>query len=840
MRRVRIVVMGWLAINGLTGTSAYAAARPQNPQVQSDGDGSSEKGASPSHEKPAAKIKSTAEAQEASVTLPHGARELGERFLLDQKQIWTSPAHLRWSDTNWLVPLSGLTEGMFATDADLSRHFSHNPTTVSHYNTTSNATVAGLLGGAGAMWVLSYPKHNEHWRETGFLAGEAVVNSLVVIEAMKYPLGRERPYQGNGDGQFYKGGVSFPSEHSAAAWAAASVVAHEYPGTLTKIVVYGLASLVDYSRYRAGQHFPSDVFIGSVIGNLVAEGVYNQHHDVGLGGSSWVPFRNFLRDSNTRSSANMGSPNVPLDSWIYPALDRLAALGYVRTAILGMRPWTRLECVRQLDEAGDLLSLSGKDNFEATTLYEALTKEFAGDRELVASHENRSARLESAYSRVTGISGTPLTDGYYFGQTITNDYGRPYQEGFNSVVGISGWVTSGPLVSYVRAEYQHAPSAPAPPLAARDFMHSQTNLPSVPPDTPIAGINRVQFLDAYFGFTVENWEFSYGKQSLWWGPSQGGPLLFSDNAAPVNMFRVSRVSPFKLPSVLGWFGPMSFEWLLGQLSGTEFVFRTDTGIIGQFGQPIGRQPYIQGQKFSFKPTRNFEFSVSVTVLFSGGPTPLTMHYLLKSYSPNANLQQGAIADPGDGRSGVDFVYKIPGLRNWLTFYGNAFTEDEFSPLGYPRKSAFQGGLYMPHIPGIPKLDLRIEGGTTVPVDFPGCDGCFYVNNRYPNGYTNSGDLMGSSLGRGSQGEQAWTSYWFSPRNKIQLSYRHQKVDNLALTGGGTINDGGVQVNFQLRRNLSVSGLVQYEKWNYPVLANAPQSNVTTSIGITFQPIGGRL
>jgi membrane-associated phospholipid phosphatase len=762
------------------------------------------------------------------------------RFLLDQRQIWTSPAHLRWQDANWLVPLGGLTEGLITTDADLSRHISHNPTTVNHYNTLSNGAVGALLGGAGAMWVLSYPKHNEHWRETGFLAGEAVINSFVVVEAMKYPLGRQRPNEGNGNGEFFHGGVSFPSEHAAAAWAAAGVVAHEYPGPLTKIVVYSLASLVDYSRYRARQHFPSDVFIGSVIGNLVAEGVYTQHPDVGLDRSSWVPFRDFLGDSTTRSSANMGSPNVPLDSWIYPALDRLAALGYVRTAILGMRPWTRLECVRQLDEAGDLLSLSRTDNPEATSLYEALTKEFSGDRELVQSHENRSARLESAYTRVTGISGTPLADGYIFGQTLTNDFGRPYQEGFNSVVGMSGWATSGPLVSYGQAEYQHAPSAPALPLSAREFMYSQTNLPSVPPDTPIAGIDRVQLLDAYFGLTVENWEFSYGKQSLWWGPSQGGPFLFSNNSVPVNMFRLSRVSPFKLPSVLGWLGPMSFEWLLGQLSGTEFVYQVGTGIEGQFGKPIGRPPFIQGEKFSFKPTPNFEFSVAITVLFSGGPVPLTMHYLLKSYSPNANLSQGAIADPGDGRSGIDFVYKVPGLRNWLTFYGNAFTEDEFSPLGYPRKSAFQGGLYMPHIPGIPKLDLRMEGGTTSPVDFPGCDGCFYVNNRYPNGYTNSGNLIGSSLGRGSQGEQAWSTYWFSPRSKIQFSYRHQKVDVYAVTGGGTINDGGVQLNLQLRPNLSLSGLVQYEKWNYPVLANGPQSNVTTSIGIAFTPIGGRL
>lgn len=85
----------------------------------------------------------------------------------------------------------------------------------------------------------------------------------------------------------------------------------------------------------------------------------------------------------------------------------------------------------------------------------------------------------------------------------------------------------------------------------------------------------------------------------------------------------------------------------------------------------------------------------------------------------------------DRRSGVDFSYKVPGLRDWLTFYGDAFTGDEFSPLGYPRKSAVQGGIHMSRIPGLPQLDLRLKGGTTAPVDFTGCVGCLYDNDRCP-------------------------------------------------------------------------------------------------------------
>ena len=836
MRRAGIVMMGWLAINWLSATTGYAAACPQDAQKQRNADAPAKSELMPPEEKPTPGIEISRENQEDSAMLPQSARELGERFLLDQKQIWTSPANLRWSDANWLVPLSGVTAGMFVTDADMSRHISRNPTTTGHYNTISNAAVAGLLGGAGTMWLLSYPKHNSHWRETGFLAGEAVVNSLVVVEGMKYPLERERPYQGNGSGPFFRsGGTSFPSEHAAAAWAAAGVVAHEYPGPLTKIVAYSLASLVDYSRYRARQHFPSDIFVGSLIGNLVAQNVYGRHSDPELGGAEWGSMSRLFRGHGSLTPQNMGSPYVPLDSWVYPAFDRLAALGYVNSGIFGMRPWTRLECVRLLNEADGNLVQRGSEDAEAHNLQASLAKEFSRDSGVVAAGDNRSLQVESAYTMLSGISGSPLTDGYHFGQTIANDFGRPFAEGFNTVEGFSGWAADGHLVVYVRGEYQHAPSSPALSLQARQFIAGAdgSQLP-VPPGTAAPAIDQFQLLDTYLAMNLDNWQVSFGKQSLWWGQSQGGPMQMGDNAVPITMFRINRVSPFKLPSVLGWMGPIRVEFFIGQLAGHNFLFDNQAGLVGQWGQVLGRQPFIHGEKLSFKPTRNFEFSVSTTTLFAGGPTPLNWHNLGRAFTsfivPAGNEEDITSAD-----SVVDFTYRVPGLRNWLTFYGEAYTKDEYSPLGYPRKSAYLGGIYLPRIPGLAKLDLRVEGGSTDPPDFGTCVGCFFTNDRFVSGYTNDGNPMGSWLGRAGQGEQAWSTYWLSSRNKIQFHYRHQKAVANFVPGGGTVNDAGVRGDFWLNQTLELSGFVQYEKWNYPLLASTPRSNVTTSVEFSFWP-----
>jgi hypothetical protein len=534
----------------------------------------------------------------------------------------------------------------------------------------------------------------------------------------------------------------------------------------------------------------------------------------------------------------MGSPYVPLDSWVYPVFDRLIALGDVQSAIVGMRPWTRLECARLLSEAQDLVAADASAQQGAQQLLGTLEREFTPELESLGTGTNRQLRAESMYTRFTGTSGQPLNDGFHFGQTIANDFGRPLAEGFNNVTGFSGWAADGRMVVYVRGEYQYAPSSPALPLAARQLIASSdgngVSLP-LPPDTPTPAVNHFQFLDSYVAMNFENWQLSVGKQSLWWGSSESGPMMFTDNAAPVAMFRISRVSPFKLPWVFGILGPMRFEFFLGRLSGHEFIYGVNTGLVGQWGQVLDDQPFIDGVKLNFKPTRNFEFGVDFTRVTAGTGQPFTIHKFLQSIYPIGNGPPGSSSDPGDARSGVDFQYKIPGLRNWLTFYGDAFTEDEFSPLGYPRKAAFEGGLYLPRIPGIAKLDLRVEGGSTAPVDFPGCVACFYDNGRFINSYTNQGNLMGGWIGRAAQGEQALSTYWLTSRDKIQVNYRHRKIDGLYAPGGGSVNDGEVKTDIWLNQTMELSGFVQYEKWNIPVLAAAPQSNVTASLGFTFWP-----
>jgi membrane-associated phospholipid phosphatase len=773
---------------------------------------------------------------------------------MDQKNLWLTPFHMTTADLHWLVPLGIAGAALVASDTAIEKHVPTNPTTVSHAVTASNLGLGAFAAVGGGMFLLGHITDNDQERETGVLSGEAALDAFMDTEALSYALGRERPFSGDGRGRFFQGGDSFPSEHSAISFAIASVIAHEYPGIMTEILAYGAAGGVSAARFAGQKHFASDLAVGAALGWYLGREVFRSHsHYSDADIARWGTFSK--SDTEIAHDArNMGSPYVSLDSWIYPALDRLTALGYIRTGFADMRPWTRLECARQVKEAADRIADDDAQPGAATRLYQSLQTEFGQELSLLDGVvDNAELRLESIYTRTTEIAGKPLTDGDHFGQTIINDFGRPEEQGFNEVSGMSGWAAYGPLVVYARGEYQHSPWAPPLPLTAReaisqaDFSRSGVSPPfPVPPDTLIPAFNQGRFLDTYVALNLSDWQLSYGNQSLWWGPSQGGPLMFSDNAQPLRMFRVNRVTPFTLPSILGLLGPIRLEAFIGQYSGYEFI-NGPAGLVGQYGQSLNPQPIVHGERISFKPTENLEVGLSRTTDYGGPGYPLTLHSFLRSVFSTSNTYAGNPNKPGARRSGMDFSYRIPGVRNGLTFYAEGLAEhDEITPILGPDVAAWLAGIYIPRLPRIPKLDFRLEGGYTDP-PYSGGDvayGAFYWDGGWISGFQNAGHLMGSWIGRQGQGAQAWTTYWFSPRNKLQFGFRHQKDSNQLVSvpgnpalSGGTLADANVRAEFWPRSTFSLSAMVQYEMWNFPVIATGRQSNVSSSVGFSFWPKG---
>lgn len=755
----------------------------------------------------------------------------------DQKAIWTSPFHLKWDDATWLLPLGEVTAGFLATDRATARAISNNPTTINHYRSFSNYGVGSLIAAGGGMYVWGRVTHDEHKRETGVLAAEAVIDALGADEALKYSFERERPYQGSGEGLLFHNGTSFPSEHAAAAWSVASVIAHEYPGPLTDLLVYGMATAVTASRVMGKEHYPSDVVIGSAIGWLIGREVYKRHHDPDVGGGGWENLSGNDDGEEHRDPQKMGSPFVPLDSWVYPALDRLAALGYVGTLFAGMKPWTRIECAHLTEAAGERIAQTAEDGTESAALEARLEQEFAYEFSLLeGTQPNLTANLESVYARAVSISGPPLTDGYHFGQTIAYDFGRPFERGTNGQLGGAFTASAGPVTMYVRAEYQHAPAAPAlsaDAISAINYRDGFTNAT----DAPVAEVNQVQLLDAYVGVNLSNWQISLGRQSLDWGPGPGGSMIWSNNIQPMNMARIVNPEPVELPGFLHFFGPMRFDQFFGRMEGHYFV----------------RRPFLLGQKIGFKPlpslelgfARTFEIGGRDTPAATGAASPLTfadfVHgFFGRVYPPGSN------GVPGHNESEFDWTFYVPKVRNYIVFYGDMSAADDPVPLFNPPKNPFRPGIYVTRFPKLPKLDFHIEAADT---ESPGFNNPFlttlegsptnhgdlnYWNSAYRDGETYNAFLIGNTVGRDGRAIQTWTNYRFSSQDTLQFSYKHSTVSSDFIPGGGAWQDYSISNDLYTSSGVYVRAMFQYEHISrYPLLFPSPKNNFTVSFELGF-------
>ncbi len=535
--------------------------------------------------------------------------------------------------------------------------------------------------------------------------------------------------------------------------------------------------------------------------------------------------------SNMRNPTDPASTYVPIDSWVYPAFDRLASEGFAPSAFFGLRPWTRMACLRMLEESQTRMAKDQNPPADAVTLLRYLNHEFAVERQRANGIDSNDFRVGPVYVRSTAIAGTPLTDGYHFAETIVDDYGRPFARGENIYSGASFYAAAGPFAAYVQGEFQRVPYAAIPDadvqqaIAAADFT-SAGGL------GPPAGFTRGRLLDAYVSYTFSNNQFTLGKQTLWWGPARSGSTLFSNNAEPIAMLRYDRISPLTLPGFLKILGPMRMQFFLGRLSGAQFVQAEDR-VIGLPGVALRNQPFIHGEKLSFKPTENFEFSVSRTVLFAGEGAPFTTRTFLRSiFSTSVGDEQ---QDPGDRRVAVDATYRIPGLRKCLTGYVDGFSEDQPFPLLYPTESTWISGFFLRCVPSLPHLTIRAEGLLSPHRDlaFPGF---FYFNVHYLSGYTNDRQLIGSWIGREGDGEQIWATWNLSPRSSVEASYRGMDV-NREFLQGGALRDYSIAAELQLRPEWHLRLENQAEWWRFPLLSATPKRNDEFTIQLSYEPAG---
>jgi hypothetical protein len=524
--------------------------------------------------------------------------------------------------------------------------------------------------------------------------------------------------------------------------------------------------------------------------------------------------------SNKKS---LGSEYLPLDHWAYPVIERAIAKGAIPDQFWGLRPWTRMAVADLLEQRRRRASEFTQDE-SSLELVRILEQEFAAELDEIEGDDVSNAQVTSVYTRMQGISGDSLRDGYHLGQTVVNDYGRPYGNGFNNVTGGSFSFNYDWFTVAMRGEFQRSAAGTTYPASAINTLDAKDRTDSlIAPST--AAQTHYDFLDTYAGAIFKSWDFTAGKQSIWWGPTDFSSMTFTNNIDPMWMGRLNRTVPFRFPWVFKYLGDARMDFFMARTQGHLFPAK----------------PWIHGEKASLMPTKNLEFGFARTTVWTGVDRPFSLRQLINTYFSVGDYigSNQTMSDPGDRRGEFDMRYRVPWVRNWLTVYMDSLVDDDPSPLAAPHNAAIRPGFYISHFPGLEKLDLRVEGAYTQP-NANNREGLFfYWNDNYHDSYTNESMLIGDWVGREGIGGEAAATYWLTPLRSVAVSYRRHTIAHDFIPGGGNSEDYAATTSLHLTGSLFVTGGVQFESYLFPILENGRKHNFTTTVGLTLYPGSGK-
>lgn len=189
----------------------------------------------------------------------------------DEEGILASPRRTSATDFFWIIPFVVATGVSLHYDARAMSALGVDQQRQNRFETVSN--IGGIyapLAASGAGYFIAGITHNDLMKETAVLSVEAMADATILNQGLKYAIDRQDPQQGDGTGRFWPHGLktwpdgqSMPSEHAMNVWAFAHVVATQYNGPATRVLVYSLATMVfsfpiilRISRSEVSSHVP--------------------------------------------------------------------------------------------------------------------------------------------------------------------------------------------------------------------------------------------------------------------------------------------------------------------------------------------------------------------------------------------------------------------------------------------------------------------------------------------------------------------------------------------------------------------------------------------------------
>lgn len=216
--------------------------------------------------------------QDLAATYPQ-ARPLGNPWpafrLRVEQAASSSPTLPEWVKGTGLATGAVLGSALLDKPADKYVKQHQESTVLRSWGNFGKVMPVALVGAAGAAMAFG----DERMQNIGLISLESVAGAIGVVEVGKYAVGRARPGEELGPSAQVASGKrsdsSFPSGHSAVAFAAVTPFAQEYDAPW----LYGVAALSSAGRVAARQHFVSDTVAGGLVGYVIGSWLWRAQRE---------------------------------------------------------------------------------------------------------------------------------------------------------------------------------------------------------------------------------------------------------------------------------------------------------------------------------------------------------------------------------------------------------------------------------------------------------------------------------------------------------------------------------------------------------------------------------
>ncbi|WP_374504992.1 phosphatase PAP2 family protein [Flavobacterium sp.] len=137
------------------------------------------------------------------------------------------------------------------------------------FKTITNSAVSISIATPVVIYSIGLIQKDSLMKQKALCIGESFLASALITTVLKDVIRRERPYVKHPEIQplSLEGSYSMPSGHTSIAFATATSLSMAYPKWYVVVPSFVWASSVGYSRMHLGVHYPSDVFIGAIVGS---------------------------------------------------------------------------------------------------------------------------------------------------------------------------------------------------------------------------------------------------------------------------------------------------------------------------------------------------------------------------------------------------------------------------------------------------------------------------------------------------------------------------------------------------------------------------------------------